>query len=522
MKFAAVALVTVALTVACSRTGSKSAVTFSLTQKALNTAQGASQFNRIMINVTGPGIDPPIVRVWQSRNSTDVAPASFTIDVPRGNSRLVQALVIANGTTASELTTPYNCGGGDDNHGGQFLYADATLDIGNPATVDLGVSDLAITPGAEGSVSGRYLPTAGVNAGPTGKLIMKALIPGRRAMIVDTSEVFDGWFHSYAMEGVTFQYLIGGQDILGQGFDLANAGTYLDSQGIPPTRAYVVQTAAGWSPQGGPPSFCGGRKMSAQKVLYGTFGPGAGQMTACAPVTSQVEVYQSYAYTPFRIDLPTAGSSSGSFTFSGQSYWMTNGSGNDAHVLYPSGGSGVVSVGDGVCASGSDLVDRLVFDPSAAGGNHGGGSQLAPVLGPFSTLPPTAGLYISPITGGFNLMWTYLPNMDGILSGAAVFVRTGVYASGNAISPDGNADFRADGDVYQCSNLTALGFKQAGFVGKDAANHLLSSFAVTGLTATDIASGKVQIVICPKLASDGSLSGSALACGDHGPCGAGK
>jgi 6-phosphogluconolactonase (cycloisomerase 2 family) len=498
--------------VACTRaTQVKTTIKLSLPElkskaasQSLSSVSSTPTIRRIMLNITGPGIAAPIVWIWQASNQTDLPPGSITLDVPKGTERLLQALLVTE-TPSSNLTTPYNCSSQDSDSSNQsFYYGDSLVELTTAdQAVALTVSALGISQGLEGRVSGRYLPTAGVNRGPSGKLVLKAALPGKPAMVVDETEAFDGWFSAYALEGLPFQYVIEGQDVFGQSLDLANAGGYLTAAGIPASRAYVVQTATGWSPRGFNP-YCGGRKVAAKKILVGAFGPGASQMTVCAPAASTLSLFSSYTY------------SSSVFTFSSPASWSVSSTvPTDARVIAPAGGSGVAVTGTGACATGTDLVDRWSFSSSQTGGS--GGDDLLPVHGPFSFV--SGGLSATPSSTGYSLSWNYVPNMSSVLASADVFVRSGVYASGSATSSSGGADFQDSNDGYKCSSLTSLGFQLAGSAGKDSAGNLATTFTITGLNSSDMAANKVQVVVCPKTLA-GAYTKTGLACGDRSACGA--
>lgn len=143
---------------------------------------------KISINVTGPGISRPIVFIWDNNHKGSLkVPEVISLEVPRGEKRLFQLLVIVEGSEQ------------------EFLYGDTVQDImADYESVYLKLNDLFAVE-VEGAISGRYLTTE--NMGPTGEFDY-IVIPSeeRPGMVAHRGEIVAGWFSFYSLPGLQFSY----------------------------------------------------------------------------------------------------------------------------------------------------------------------------------------------------------------------------------------------------------------------------------------------------------------------------
>lgn len=170
--------------------------------------------SHVVINVSGPGIAEPILFEWSNRGANDEPnlnpPTSFTLDVPQGDSRLIQILTVY----ADMDTSMYS-----------FYYGDASkaLKAADESVVvpvsSIGQGDTIIT----GQISGRYF--AAPDAGPTGKVFVK-FKPSldKPSLILEKSRIINGWFSFFAMQGAKFEYVMdNGKVLFGGPVNLADA-----------------------------------------------------------------------------------------------------------------------------------------------------------------------------------------------------------------------------------------------------------------------------------------------------------
>ncbi len=187
---------------------------------------------RIMVNVSGPGIDPVIFWFWDRPRDEDMnggkgdemnssgtsgdngtppvaPPQEIDLVVPRGSGRLVQLLVVAMDEETEAMT---------------FAYADQLTDINGVTLVELSPQ---VIPGQalEGDIAGRYithLDSEGVPQGPSGEVDIffrppqnfSSLSTPTPPFLVERSAIFGGWFRFFALTGgPRLSYRLRGQDI---------------------------------------------------------------------------------------------------------------------------------------------------------------------------------------------------------------------------------------------------------------------------------------------------------------------
>jgi hypothetical protein len=150
-----------------------------------------SQLGYLVINVSGPGIPKTLVFPFD-RNEDQIVSNSVVIEVPAGESRLVQALAVYFDDSTKKIS---------------LYYGDAVASLsGVSATLALQVQ--SVSSGADivsGRVSGRYSASAGVN--PTGNVAVK-FNPGsnKPMMIIERGFIFEGWFSLFGLAGVPLIY----------------------------------------------------------------------------------------------------------------------------------------------------------------------------------------------------------------------------------------------------------------------------------------------------------------------------
>ena len=149
---------------------------------------------RVMVNVTGEGIQHPIVGIFEHHchecpGSTGLT-GPFELFVPKGNGRLVQVLAIYENTTLETMS---------------FNYGDQLVDLSGDKEIEVEVLALSSS-SREGQISGRYLTTA--TSGPTGKAAAYYKPPGKPKMIVDFSEIINGWFDFHILDDVPLTYVM--------------------------------------------------------------------------------------------------------------------------------------------------------------------------------------------------------------------------------------------------------------------------------------------------------------------------
>ena len=158
-----------------------------MTSKKVSGQSESENLGHVVINVTGSGINNPIVMTWDRHEHDENAtpPQSFVLDIPRGESRLIQVLAVYGG----------------DSGGMKFYYGDATQPIKNSIeTVNLTVN--AIGSGQQivsGTIQGRYLTSP--DSGPSGRVLAKYFPPGKPGLIIEKSYIVRGWFSLFILDG---------------------------------------------------------------------------------------------------------------------------------------------------------------------------------------------------------------------------------------------------------------------------------------------------------------------------------
>ncbi len=164
----------------------------SVSSQALATGD---QLGHVSINITGSDIAQPIIYSWDSCHdcsTTPAAPASFDIEVPIGQSRMIQVLAVYQNSTTQAMT---------------FYYGDSTRSL-SQAVEPVTIAISSISQGiqiASGRVMGRYFDSA--TGGPTGTVNMLFAPPaGKPKMIINRDFILNGWFTFFMLTDVPFEY----------------------------------------------------------------------------------------------------------------------------------------------------------------------------------------------------------------------------------------------------------------------------------------------------------------------------
>jgi hypothetical protein len=169
-------------------------------------AMNAAQLVHLVLNVRGEGIPAPIVFTWDAcqNDCTNILPppASFVLDVPSGNNRMVQVLAVYMSSATSS----------------EFYYGDTTQSLfKSEESVVISLNSFAkgINISGSGRVGGRYLTADG--QGPTGEMYVRYTPPGKPGIIMQKAQMVAGWFKAFALDDVAFDYVMAsGQMILPQ------------------------------------------------------------------------------------------------------------------------------------------------------------------------------------------------------------------------------------------------------------------------------------------------------------------
>ncbi|HEY8271116.1 MAG TPA: hypothetical protein VIG33_09540 [Pseudobdellovibrionaceae bacterium] len=218
-------LILSAFLMSCTRATkeSKSNISFSIPQSVSSKKVGAQAFDTLIhvsINISGSGIQTPIVFNWDSEKkglagTTTTAPTSFSFDIPQGPDRLIQVLAVYG-----DSTSPNSDGGAM-----QFYYGDVTKTLA-AAVEDAPVTVASVGQGTaiiSGQIQGRYLTSAG--EGPTGQVDIVYIPPGGKTpMVVERSMIMNGWFQFFGLLGAQLGYrLQDGTFLWGGPVDLSEA-----------------------------------------------------------------------------------------------------------------------------------------------------------------------------------------------------------------------------------------------------------------------------------------------------------
>lgn len=423
---------------------------------------------RIMINISGPGIEKPLVTIWQSDYGMQ-PPSSFELIVPRGSSRLFQVLAITR-DLYFDADNRVVADGAES-----FFYGDVTKELANQIeNVEIALQEISLGEQGlgEGVITGRYLDQDGT--GPTGKVNIYFQPPNAPPMIVAQSELHGGWFQFFRIDGVNFFYELEDGRRLFERFSLDYPGFEWG-----PARALFRYPKA-WRNIGGNPE--NGRKPVPQKHLVtGYFGPGAGNRKVCLSEGMEKPLGDLYVHE----------------TGDERVMWV----GKKESLSAGEAGVSNGSASPGECEGGTRFENRLYPSVAKLGSVH----EAMGFMGPFQQVN---GLdqnpqyieadYVDPEAKKVELKWRYLPGVTGPgrISGVEIFAR---------VLPPGVSDpvrrEYEDGDGIHCGELTNKSRLSLPFAFKKSVsydpNSLEQTAEVAGIDLGDWETGRVQFVICP-------------------------
>lgn len=163
-------------------------------------SSSSADLKHVIINITGPGIDTPIVKTWDSCQGCPLAtsiPASGVYEIPEipvGNDRLIQALAVYEGSS-----------------GTVFRYGDAIIPVqSSSVSATIAISALPTTDNLaslSSQVAGRYFRANG--SLPTGEVHIR-FDPGagRQKLVIEKTKIVAGWFQFFMLDNVKFEYFM--------------------------------------------------------------------------------------------------------------------------------------------------------------------------------------------------------------------------------------------------------------------------------------------------------------------------
>lgn len=428
---------------------------------------------RIMINISGPGIEKTLVQIWNTHTG-ETPPPSFEFTVPRGSKRLIQVLALTRDFY-------FNSNGDFVTEGAEsFFYGDTTKDLSNPSeTVEIALTEMSLGERGlgEGVITGRYFDQNG--NGPTGKVHMFFKPPSAPPMIVAQGEIHGGWFQFFRLDGVNFFYVLEDGQRLFEDLTIENPGFTWNS-----SRALFTYPS-GWRDINGDSQ--NGRKPAPQQhLIVGFFGPGAGNKKVCVPGP---EIDTS-------LDIYTDETGDTRIEWVGKSETLSSGQAGVTH-----GGENANQ-----CESGTWLEDWLHPSLDDLGRTH----EAMGFMGAFQQLTDNIrekseegryflrATYVDTEAKKIELKWRYLPGVtgQGRIKGVEVFSR--VLPAG--LSSGDRRDYE-DGDGILCGELTNANRVSRPFKFEKAIPYSTDSLEQTteiaGIELEDWEAGKVQFVLCP-------------------------
>lgn len=434
----------------------------------------AGSVNVIVINVTGPGISPPIFYQWQGSHNSSVAsvpPSTIDLTVPKGDGRLIQALVVMNPPEGES--------------GSIFLYGDSVASFsGDTTEVAITTLPLGNASAGDAQIAGRYLATP--TMGPTGKINVYYQIPGKPKMLVDNhSEMFAGWFRVFGIEGGTLEYMLSDGSSLFGG-PIAVDSPQLLTTGADSSRTLRMVTPAHYRKYGSGGAIS---MEGAGHSVYGFFGPGSSGKQICYKSTVGTVPY-AYSDAAGTTELnwdPVTASPASDDVFIEVVNGVRGGVGTgttDASTMCSMGGltrySDFISVNEKQATSHDQVLGFK--GPFQVQTNNNGGSLLS----------------TSVASNTLTVSWKFLPGVQASagsgIAGVDIFGRVEVAGAGN------NENYRAD-DGVNCGGIESYGFT---FFGNQPSNSdptvLPMSATISSIPAdfsTAFASGLTTVVVCP-------------------------
>lgn len=445
----------------------------------LGSLSGNEQVNMVIISVTGAGISQPILFQWDGHNSNGAPPpAYFEVTVPRGESRLFQALLIMADTSTGAST---------------FYYGDLVKTVQAEESINITASQVTSNSVSDGYIAGRFVNADG--SGPSGGLRVYFPIAGKPKMLVARKEIFGGWFSTFALEGANLEYVLDdGQLLFGAPVSVTSAS--LLSTSTNSVQNMRVQLPLKFYSEGGGAS---PRKPEApSKAVLGWFGPGIAGKKLCfldtaraipnVYTTSNTANMDTIEWAPLATTPTTIQASVEAANGGVRGGWAT--STTDSTQL--------------CAASGTRFIDYISVDDASVAYQN---SSLA-FRGPFQLKGSSNGdsqaLEVSFASNTLTVGWKYLPHVYSVgsqkgLDGSDIFAR--ILATAPSNGGGGNEDFRGSEDGVLCSQLNSLGFTVLASEPVNTSSvDLVENVSITSLPsgfASAFSDGRVQLIVCP-------------------------
>jgi hypothetical protein len=168
-----------------------------------------SYLERVIIYVRGQSVAQQASVVWEAcrdcGGTPPAPPSTFSLNVAPGASRLIQVLAVYTD----------NSGYLEVNYGDSL----SNLTSGNNninltiSPIGLGGGDINI-----GQIAGRYVDSAdagtGLLGGPSGRLNVSYVPPGKPEMIIDRTSMANGWFSALSIQKEFFKYALEGGPVI--------------------------------------------------------------------------------------------------------------------------------------------------------------------------------------------------------------------------------------------------------------------------------------------------------------------
>jgi hypothetical protein len=403
-------------------------------------------YQALRVNITGSGISPAIFYKWDAGGSaTATAPSAISLSVPQGSARTIVVLGVLKDSSGNMY----------------FQYGSTVVDL-NAAAVDVSITLTALggASSGEGKIMGQYLTSAG--AGPTDIINIYFNPPGSLPpVLVEQSEMFNGFFSVFGLNNVNFTYTLGNGTTLFNNVNTSpTVGNPLLLQGTSSSvaLAYVPDNFQWW---GGGSAY----ERSPTTYIAGFFGPG-------------VQTSNTVCYDP----AGTVGGGYTDVTHETALQWtpsLTDIANGLAGIL-----TGGLLKSTTPCSSAANEFNSYLYLRSA---NVDEGDNALNFRGPFEA--QSNGYLAFSAASPMAVNWTFLPGTTSAIDGVEVFYSTAAaYTGANANNTD-SFPFSNHNNGFYCDQLVSNGFQSAGVV-YSGGNSLNLPAVIT--TATP-----VEVIACP-------------------------
>ena len=470
-------------TAACTRPQEDtSKLSIKLPQQMLNekagTLSNTESLAHVVINVTGPGIDSPILLTWDahSNDGAVLTAPEFKLEIPQGESRLIQVLAVYKTSEGSSMS---------------FYYGDVpnvALKTATPDPVSVLVTSIGQgSPIISGTIWGRYL-TAN-NVGPTGELFIRYNPGGGKPpLLIEKSVIANGWFEAMGLTGAQLEY------VTDAGLKLFDGPVSLDDARFNPTAAdkHVMRLSMPVHERN--ESYTGGvydwRTEEAQILVYGWFGPSSDRLTkkVCRP-SSGLALARLAKFLPGGApnDLRSPMLNGQINTAQPTIAELLDATATSLSKYYVIGGDTNTP-----CSTGTEYVDKISMDFDMIDGQGRDGAspffavykRLADTKAPFRLLPNTPAVNVTRVQAEF------IPGLGVLFDKMVAYKRVG-------------SGFGGDSETLSCRALAGgaaiAGFQKVAESGQSTSTLTASGFDMDiPLTGTEIVS-KTHILICGSL-----------------------